>query len=369
MLAAKEFHAPRDVLSFKEECRKKQEDYRQASEKYDKKRMDRITWVLSALSLFFLMLTFTLLVGGRANALTRAAGADYDVTLAILTWLTIFIIIGLIVFLKLSSYNKAKYDIMKERLLLLVKEETGLSEISAHSLQELEKKLDSYQLLFTKIAEDSHHLSVLSSQIESLNRKRDQTESNIETQQRSQWELEKKLEHLTNLKDENAVLKSVIAENERLQFEINAIDIALETLSNLSATIRDSFGLYLNKEASSLISSITDGAYDSMSIDKDMNVFMNTSYKLIPMNQVSSGTLDQIYLALRLATARVIQKEGEAFPLIFDDSFVNYDRNRLAATLAWLYGTYSRQIILFSCHSREQKILGAKSIPFTLIEI
>ena len=82
-------------------------------------------------------------------------------------------------------------------------------------------------------------------------------------------------------------------------------------MTGLSATIRDSFGLYLNKTASELISGITGGIYDSMSVDESLNVFMNTRTRLVPVEQVSSGTMDQIYLALRLATARLIQPEGD----------------------------------------------------------
>lgn len=81
------------------------------------------------------------------------------------------------------------------------------------------------------------------------------------------------------------------------------MDLALDTLKELSTTIRDSFGLYLNKTASDLIAGITGGIYSSISIDENLNAFLNTRRKLIPLEQVSSGTADQIYLALRLAAA------------------------------------------------------------------
>ena len=73
-----------------------------------------------------------------------------------------------------------------------------------------------------------------------------------------------------------------------------------------SGTIRDSFGLYLNKSASQLVNSITGGIYSSMSVDENLNIFMNTPTRLVPVEQVSSGTMDQIYLALRLAAARPV---------------------------------------------------------------
>ena len=85
--------------------------------------------------------------------------------------------------------------------------------------------------------------------------------------------------------------------------EIMAIDLAQDTRTGRSTSIRDSFGLHLNKTASDLIKGITGGIYTSMSIDENLNVFMNTPTKRFPIDQVSSGTMDQIYLALRLAAA------------------------------------------------------------------
>ena len=112
-------------------------------------------------------------------------------------------------------------------------------------------------------------------------------------------ELEQKLEQLSAKKNEAEQLKHVLTENERIQEELDALDLAQETMTHLSTSIRDSFGLYLNKTASELIEGITGGIYRSMSIDQDLNIFTNTPTRLVPIEQVSSGTADQIYLALR----------------------------------------------------------------------
>lgn len=191
----------------------------------------------------------------------------------------------------------------------------------------------------------------------------------IEKQQRTQWELEKKLEHLNNCKTQVTNLKRVLAENDRIREEITAIELAQETLTELSSSIRDSFGLYLNKEASDLVGGITGGIYDSMSIDENLNVFLNTKRKLVPIEQVSSGTMDQVYLALRLAAAKLLQGDGEPFPLIFDDSFTQYDEERLRTALKWMAEAYGGQMLIFTCHKRESQILQAHDIPYNYIEI
>lgn len=235
--------------------------------------------------------------------------------------------------------------------------------------QSADKNVTELLALCDTIDADSARLAETTASIASLESRQEETSAHIEKQQKSQWELEQQLEHLSNLKDEAAALKHAIAENDRLQFEIDAIDLAQETMTRLSASIRDSFGLYLNKRASDLICGITGGIYSSMSIDENLNVFMNTPEKLVPLEQVSSGTMDQVYLALRLAAADLMQTPENPLPLFFDDSFVNYDEDRLRVALKWLAGALSRQVLIFTCHRREAQLLSANLIEYRLSEL
>ena len=79
--------------------------------------------------------------------------------------------------------------------------------------------------------------------------------------------------------------------------------------------------------------------------------------------------MDQVYLALRLASAKLIQTGDDPLPLIFDDSFVLYDDDRLRTALRWLVTAYPGQIIIFTCHQREAQMLTANQIPYHLITI
>lgn len=79
--------------------------------------------------------------------------------------------------------------------------------------------------------------------------------------------------------------------------------------------------------------------------------------------------MDQVYLALRLAAAKLIQHEGEKMPLIFDDSFVLYDDERLKTALQWLTQAFDGQMIIFTCHKREQEMLKSCGARFNLVKI
>ena len=104
-----------------------------------------------------------------------------------------------------------------------------------------------------------------------------------------------------------------------------------------------------------------------MSIDQDLNIFMNTPTRLVPIEQVSSGTMDQIYLAVRLAAAKLVIGDKGNMPLIFDDSFVLYDEDRLHTALKWLKKAYPGQIIIFTCHQREAQMMTADQIAYHLV--
>ena len=219
------------------------------------------------------------------------------------------------------------------------------------------------------MAQSEETLNRLTQDINGLQAREEGCSGQIEEQQRIQWELEQKLEHLDACKTKAESLKHVLAENERLQEELDAIDLAQDTMTTLSTSIRDSFGLYLNKTASDLISGITGGIYTSMSIDQNLDISMNTPTRLVPIEQVSSGAMDQIYLAVRLAAAKLVQSGPDTMPLIFDDSFVLYDDERLKTALKWLVKACDGQIIIFTCHKREAQLLTANQIPYHLITI
>lgn len=255
------------------------------------------------------------------------------------------------------------------RLLEILKKHLGDASISDEAMAAFKARMEEFSKLSDMVVKSEEAMRKYIEDINSLQEKQNTCSEMIEKQQRTQWELEKKLEHLNNCKNRAASLKRTLAENDRIREEVAAIELAQETMTDLSSSIRDSFGLYLNKEASRLVTGITGGLYNSMSIDENLNVFLNTKTKLVPLENVSSGTMDQVYLALRLAAAKLFQNDGGPLPLIFDDSFTQYDDDRLRTALKWLSESYGGQMIVFTCHRREAQMLRAHQIPFHLIEM
>ena len=281
-----------------------------------------------------------------------------------------FIFLALAVLLALTG-NRYKRSMTAEYVQLreLFQKYLGDTAVTPEAMAAFEKRTQELLRLCDAIDQSEQTLAALSQETSSLQKEEEACSEEIEKQQKIQWELEKKLEHLASCKTQAEALKRSLSENARIQEEIDAIDLAQETMTNLSTSIRDSFGLYLNKTASELISSITGGVYGSMSIDQNLNVFMNTPSRLVPLDQVSTGTMDQIHLAVRLAAAKLMQTGPDFMPLIFDDSFTLYDDERLKTALKWLASAYENQIIIFTCHQREAQLLTANQVPFRMVRI
>lgn len=369
VLSSNQFTDQDSINAYTQKAQDNFDDYMNAKETSSKKPRK----VFSVLSL---ILATALLCGvgvlyylGESNYFTANYGLDLLFLMSIFMGAAIiFYLVGLLLFLKLKQSQK-DMEMSGKVLQEILSRHLGSGEISTEAMRAFQSRMAEFTRLSSAVIKSEAAVIQKQNELTELQQKQESCGETIEKQQKSQWELERKLEHLSSCKTQAEGLKHILEENDRIREEVSAIDLALETMLNLSSSIRDSFGLYLNRAASDLIKGITGGIYTSMSVDENLNVFLNTKTKLVPLEQVSSGTMDQVYLALRLAAATLIQEGTERMPLIFDDSFVLYDDDRLRTALKWLVNAYSDQIIIFTCHQREAQMLTANLIPYHLIEI
>lgn len=172
---------------------------------------------------------------------------------------------------------------------------------------------------------------------------------------RIQVEIERREEQRQEVIQQGERLKKTLKENQKIQEEIRAIGMALATMDTLTEKLHDSFGGQLNDVASFYLKEITDGRYQKLVVREDMQIFVNTPKRLIPLGNLSRGTIEQIYLCIRLAAAKLLWSK-EKMPLIFDDIFAFYDDDRLKKTIA-LLESLDHQVIIFSCHTRENRFI------------
>lgn len=134
-----------------------------------------------------------------------------------------------------------------------------------------------------------------------------------------------------------------------------ALEFAIQRMTELAKETSQEVGNRLNERVSGIVKEITGGKYELLRVDKDLKISLYCDGRMIGLDQVSRGTIEQIYFALRMAASELLFEE--AYPVILDDTFVFYDEKRLANTLKWLKEN-KKQVLLFTCQKREGELLA-----------
>ena len=156
-------------------------------------------------------------------------------------------------------------------------------------------------------------------------------------------------------------LEQALAETEqrieKLEKTYQALTIAQSTLAEASAELQRRFAPRISSRAQEIMFRLTDGRYDRVRMGEDLLLRAGTGDEITLRDALwrSDGTVDQLYFALRLAVAGELAPRA---PLVLDDALVRFDDRRLQRALKVLEEeAESRQVIVFTCHSRERELL------------
>ena len=178
--------------------------------------------------------------------------------------------------------------------------------------------------------------------------------------------IEPMLDNLSNIEEELCAQKE---EYENLQKINTSIELAKRMLEKAYEKMKDSVSPIFTDKLSTNMSKITKGKYKNVYFGDEQGLTVeleNGSYA--PVERLSIGTIDQLYLSLRLAMLDEISKEK--VPVILDEAFAYYDIERLKNILNYLATQYSdRQIIILTCTQREKEILKEQKHKFNYIEL
>ena len=139
----------------------------------------------------------------------------------------------------------------------------------------------------------------------------------------------------------------------RLEDTYTALTIAQETLQQARTELQRRFAPRITQRAQELLGAMTDGRYQSLTMGEDFSLRASAGQEDVQWDAIwrSDGTIDQLYLALRLAVAEELTPDA---PLVLDDALVRFDDTRMAAALNILRKmAESKQVICFTCQGRE----------------
>lgn len=179
-------------------------------------------------------------------------------------------------------------------------------------------------------------------------------------------ELKEKQVAYENLGEQLAELDEVSVRSRESEIKRQAVQMAAEHLEALSEEMQGYLKRDLNEKASAILCEITDGKYQKIVADEQLHIAVLTREKRMELHQVSRGTVEQIYLALRMAVGELLCEEE--MPVILDDTFAYYDENRMEQTLRWLKN-HKKQVLLFTCQTREEQVLKKSGITYHKVEL
>ncbi|MCL2772194.1 MAG: AAA family ATPase [Oscillospiraceae bacterium] len=143
-----------------------------------------------------------------------------------------------------------------------------------------------------------------------------------------------------------------------LTLKQNALELAIDTLTQSCSELRNSFAPRLSESAGNTFKMIMGGKYEDLFVDKnlEMNIDDNANTIKRRIEYLSGGTRDAAYLCLRMALIDLLF-ENEMPPFICDESFSNLDSLRLE-NLMKIFNALSKktQIYIFTCHEREMQM-------------
>lgn len=177
------------------------------------------------------------------------------------------------------------------------------------------------------------------------------------------------LRSLNEIEEMQAVLERQIT---RLEFEQRATSHAMALIEEVTRDKHSRIAPKLAARAGAHLAEITGDAYGEILLNRDLSVSVRIpETKHVdehPEKVLSTGTVDQIYLALRLALIQGMSENGESIPMLLDDPFANYDNIRLERTMRILHSLgEANQILLFTC--RQDVVRAAQTVGASIMHL
>lgn len=151
-----------------------------------------------------------------------------------------------------------------------------------------------------------------------------------------------------------------------------SLQIARRVMGEAWIELQETFGPKLNEATARILGELTRGRYRQVRINRNLEVMVEDpqSQSLYEWGFLSGGTIDQTYLALRLAITGLLTQAGDTLPLFLDDVFTQYDDDRARVALEFLKkeSAAPRQILFFTCHRRISDWAGMAGVPVLTLD-
>lgn len=203
-------------------------------------------------------------------------------------------------------------------------------------------------------------------ELENLQNKLNDKKIELHSLELDKKNIEPQLENLSKIEEELVNDKEKMSTLQQLNssFELTK-EILEQAYNEMKNTVTPKFTEQLSKN----ISKITNGKYCNLLFNDEEGLIVeleNGNY--VTASKLSVGTIDQLYLSLRLSMVEELSEEK--MPIILDEVFAYYDTERLTNILKYINEEFkNHQVIIFTCTNREKEILEKLEIKYNICEL
>ena len=210
------------------------------------------------------------------------------------------------------------------------------------------------------------HLEDINGEIQNLENKLSQKKIEWHTLDLEDKNIEPKLEDLSTIEENLVNDKEKMKHLKDLESSMN---LAKEVLNHSYEKMKSTVTPKFTEKLSQTIAEITNQKYNNVKLSEDNGLVVeleNGNY--VSVSRLSIGTIDQLYLSLRLAMVENLSEEK--MPIILDEAFAYYDTERLSNILQYIAHRFKEhQVILLTCTNREQEILEKLRVTYNWIQM
>lgn len=253
------------------------------------------------------------------------------------------------------EYKEKKLEIEEKEEKIKIQEQTAEQEIKQEFIEEIDEEIiddilsTKYENIVEFIGEKEKELTEYKI-----------TEKTIEVDNQN---ILKQLDYLVEIDEK---LENLYEQKKEL-VELNQIyEMVKQEIENAYQEMKENITPDFIEELKNILVQVTKGKYSKLYLDSENNLQIEVENgQYMPIERLSTGTIDLIYLALRISATKEISEEN--MPIIMDESFSYYDNERMTESLKYLSNQENRQVLIFTCSDRESEILEKENITYKKI--
>lgn len=289
-----------------------------------------------------------------------------------ITYVILALLVGMLIVEYVLKVNKVKKIVERQQNNInLLNTKIGFLENQKKEIEDdIKNEKDNFEAEKEKIKNkyniELYDIENSKNDLEEIVKKINEEKIKLNTLEIEEKNIVNKLEDLIKLEEELATIQEQLKEIEQKNYEIN---LAKEFLEKAYEKMKKNITPRFTANLSENIKNITNGKYTNVNVNDENGLIVEVQNgEYISAERLSIGTIDQLYLSLRISMIEDISKEK--MPIILDEAFAYYDDERLENILKYLNQKYKQhQLIIFTCTNREKNILDKLNYIYNSVEL